>query len=162
MLRWKKSLRAILHQALLAPPLVSLYDRYHDRFHPTKSTQSLGNRGELAAERFLLRLGYVIIERGYHDKTGEVDLIAVDHETVVFVEVKTRTSDAAGDPTEAVDEAKQRHLTSAATGYLKWHRLTDCRARFDVIAIIWPAESNPPQITHYENAFEPVGKFQMF
>jgi len=155
MSRWKKKLRAISHQALLASPLISLYDR----LLPTKS---FGGRGELAAERFLLRLGYVIIERGYHDKTGEIDLIAVDVETIVFVEVKTRASDMAGDPTEAVDEAKQKHLTSAAIGYLKWHRLTECRARFDVIAITWPDESQPPQIQHYVNAFEPVGKFQMF
>ena len=150
-----RQLRKWFHQAILAPPLTKLYDRL-------QPADRLGDRGELAAERFLLRRGYVIIERGYHDKMGEIDIIAVDDDTIVFVEVKTRTSDVAGDPAEAVDEAKQIHLTKTAQGYLKWHRLTECRARFDVIAIVWPASTQHPGITHYENAFEPVGTFQMF
>ncbi len=104
----------------------------------------------------------VIIERGYQDKFGEIDLIAVDDQTIVFIEVKTRTSDYAGDPTEAVDEVKQQHLTKTAIGYLKWHRLTECRVRFDVVAITWPSEKADPKIVHYEHAFEPAGKFQMF
>lgn len=104
----------------------------------------------------------VIIERGYQEKFGEIDLIAVDRDTLVFVEVKTRSSDQAGLPAEAVDEIKQTRLTKTAQGYLKWHRLTECRARFDVIAITWPSTSTVPEIIHYENAFEPVGEFQMF
>lgn len=145
----------LFHRLSLSRPLVEIYDRF-------LPVSSLGKRGELAAERFLLRAGLVIVERGYQDKFGEIDLIAVDDQTIVFVEVKTRTSDYAGDPAEAVDEIKQQHLTKTAIGYLKWHRLTDCRARFDVVAITWPSEQTHPDIKHYENAFEPVGKFQMF
>ena len=104
----------------------------------------------------------VIVARGYQDKFGEIDLIAVDGETIVFVEVKTRTSDIAGLPAEAVDAVKQKHLTKTALGYLKWHRLTECSARFDVISITWPRESKRPEIIHYKNAFEQVGQFQIF
>ena len=150
-----QQLRKWFHQVSLAVPLTDLYDRFLPEL-------SFGDRGELAAERFLLRKGLIIIERGYQDKLGEVDLIAVDIKTVVFVEVKTRTSDQAGDPADAVDETKQQRLTKTAQGYLKWHRLTECRARFDVIGIVWPSGARRPQIVHYENAFEPVGKFQMF
>lgn len=150
-----RGLRSLFYRCLLAPPLTKFYDR----FLPAKS---LGNRGERAAERFLLCAGYIILERGYHDHSGEIDLIAVDNKCVVFVEVKTRTSDFAGDPTEAVDETKQRHLTQAAIGYLKWHQLTDCQVRFDVVSITWPDETKAPEIVHYLNAFEATGQFQMF
>ncbi len=150
-----RSLGRLFHRVTLSRPLVQVYDY----LSPPKS---LGQRGELAAERFLLRQGMVIITRGFQDKFGEIDLIAIDGETIVFIEVKTRTSDHAGTPEEAVDRTKQQHLTKTAYGYLKWHRLTDCRARFDVIAITWPEREQEPEIVHYENAFEPIGKFQMF
>lgn len=131
----------------------------YDRIYPIRS---LGQRGERAAERFLLRQGMVIIARGFEDKFGEIDLIAVDDDTIVFAEVKTRSSDSSGSPAEAVDLAKQRHITRTATGFLKWHRLTDCRFRFDVIAVTWPDLAVPPKVVHYPNAFEPPGQFQMF
>jgi len=147
--------RKLIRKLTLSRLAIKIYDR----FLPAKT---LGQRGERAAERFLLKQGMVIVARGYQDKFGEVDLIAVDDETIVFVEVKTRTSDLAGLPAEAVDETKQQHLTKTAYGYLKWHRLTDCRARFDVIAITWPTCDREPEIVHYANAFEPMGQFQMF
>ena len=150
-----QKIRQLVRRVTLAQPVVDFYDRF-------ASTQTLGQRGEREAERFLLRLGMVIVARGYQDKFGEIDLIAVDGETIVFVEVKTRTSDYAGQPAEAVDDIKQEHLTKTALGYLKWHRLTECSARFDVISITWPSESKRPEIIHYENAFEPVGEFQIF
>src|SRR5688572_19752850 len=101
----------------------------------------LGLRGEDAAARFLRRLGYVIVARGHKDKIGEIDLIAVDGRTVVFVEVKTRTADLKGTPAEAVDHDKQKRLTRLAAAYLKRHDLLECKARFDIISITWPATS---------------------
>ena len=145
----------LFYRVSLSRPLTQIYDHF-------LSIESLGKRGELAAERFLLRNGLVIVDRGYQDKFGEIDLIAIDDRAIVFVEVKTRTSDYAGDPADAVDEIKQQHLTKPATGYLKWHQLTECQVRFDVIAITWPSDESRPVIEHYQNAFEPVGKFQMF
>lgn len=150
--------RRMYHRAALSGPLAAFYDRVADRLHgPIK----LGARGERAAERHLLRQGWYIVERGFEGSRGEIDLIAIDDQTVVFVEVKTRSSDRKGHPAEAVDEAKQHHLTQTANQYIKRHQLFDCSVRFDVIAIIWPDIQRSPSIQHFENAFEPTGKFQL-
>ncbi len=117
----------------------------------------LGVRGEAAAARFLKRRGYKIVARGDRLKPGEIDLVAVDRQTVVFVEVKTRESAEAGQPAEAVDAAKQRRLTRAAVAYLKRHGLLECPARFDVVAVTWPAGQRRPAIEHFVNAFEAAG-----
>lgn len=84
---------------------------------------------------------------------GEIDIVAVDGRVIVFVEVKTRASQAAGHPAEAVDLRKQQRLTRAARLWLKRHRLMNLPARFDVIAITWPAEQRRPTIEHFRNAF---------
>lgn len=123
---------------------------------------SLGQRGERMAARFLKRLGYVIVARGERDRIGELDLVAVDGQTVVFVEVKTRTSHDAGPPAESVNVEKQRRLTRVALAYLKRHDLLEYSARFDVVAITWPEDSHEPTIEHYKNAFDAVGQGQMF
>jgi putative endonuclease len=122
----------------------------------------LGRRGEDAAARFLKKLGYVIVARGHRDNIGEIDLIVVDGRTVVFVEVKTRTSHDAGHPADAVDEKKQQRLTRLALAYLKRHDLLECAARFDVVAVTWPDEKGRPVIEHFENAFQPQGFKGMF
>lgn len=119
---------------------------------------SLGLRGERLAERFLRRKGYHIIATHARDrKLGEIDLIAVDGRTVVFVEVKTRTSHDKGHPAEAVDNTKQRRITKLALRYLKRHDLLENAARFDIIAITWPDVQKSPVIEHFERAFEPQG-----
>ena len=85
---------------------------------------------------------------------GEIDLVAVDGRTVVFVEVKTRQSTAAGQPQDSVDPAKQARLSRLALAYLKRHDLLDCQARFDVVAITWQADQAKPTIEHFIHAFE--------
>ena len=122
----------------------------------------LGRRGEDAAARFLRKLGYTIVARGHRDNIGEIDLVAVDGRTIVFVEVKTRTTHDAGHPADAVDDAKQRRLTRLALSYMKRHDLLECAARFDVIAVTWPVGRGRPTIEHFKNAFEPVGIDGMF
>ena len=122
----------------------------------------LGARGEAAAARYLKRRGYKIVARGDRLKPGEIDLVAVDRQTVVFVEVKTRESSAAGHPAEAVDAAKQRRLTRAALAYLKRHGLLECPARFDVVAVTWPEGHRRPTIEHIPDAFEAVGKWEFY
>ena len=82
--------------------------------------------------------------------------------TIVFVEVKTRTSDAAGLPTEAIDDLRQQRMTRAALAYLKSHGLLEYPARFDVIAITWPAGAKQPTIEHIRDAFPAVGRGQFF
>jgi putative endonuclease len=126
------------------------------------SKKSLGQRGEDAAARFLLRLGYRILARGVDSPLGELDLIAVDGRTIVFVEVKTRRSTDAGHPADAIDERKERRMTQAALAYLKANGLLKYSARFDVVAITWPDDSRPPTIEHYQNAFSPTGFGQFF
>lgn len=122
----------------------------------------LGNKGERAAARHLRSLGYKILSRQYANRWGELDLIAIDGDSIVFVEVKTRRSSAAGHPVEAVTRDKQRRMTQQALAWLKRRKLLDRRARFDVIAIVWPVGAKEPEITHYRNAFEPVGDGQFY
>jgi putative endonuclease len=122
-----------------------------------RAPKPLADRGEQAAARYLKRLGYHIIARRDRSPLGEIDLVAVDGRTVVFVEVKTRDSADAGHPSEAVDTAKQRRLTRLALAYLKRHRLLECPARFDVVAVTWPAGQRRPTIEHFKDAFEATG-----
>jgi len=120
----------------------------------------LGDRGERVAAKSLKRKGYRILARQSRSRIGEIDLIALDSETIVFVEVKTRSSASAGHPTEAITLAKRKQLTRAALAWLKRRRLLEHRTRFDVIAITW--QQGDPLIEHYESAFEAVGDGQMF
>src|SRR4051812_6156667 len=124
--------------------------------------KSLGDRGEDAAARHLKRQGYHILARGVDSPLGELDMIAVDGRTVVFVEVKTRSSLDAGHPADAIDPRKEQRMTQAALAYLKANRLLNHSARFDVVAITWPADAKKPTIEHYKNAFSPVGAGQFF
>jgi putative endonuclease len=130
-----------------------------DRF---SSEQSLGERGEIAAARFLKRQGLRILERGYDSPLGELDIIAVDGRTVVFVEVKTRASSDTGSPTDAIDTNKQRRMTQSALAYLKSKRLLENAARFDVVAVSWPVHAKRPNIEHFQNAFAPIGAGQFY
>jgi putative endonuclease len=121
----------------------------------------LGRRGERAAARYLKRRGYKILARGDRLAPGELDLVALDRDTVVFVEVKTRRSADDGHPAEAVTPAKQRQLTRLAVTFLKRHGLLEHRARFDVIAVTWP-EGRRPKIEHFPNAFDAVGQDEFY
>jgi putative endonuclease len=111
----------------------------------------LGQRGEREAARWLRRQGFRILVRGYRTPRGEIDLIAREGDTVVFIEVKTRRE---GEPAEAVTPEKQRRISMAARHFLKRHRLLDERSRFDVVALVWPAASPAPTVEHIRNAFE--------
>lgn len=121
-----------------------------------------GNQGERAAARFLRQKGYRIVSRQWLGRWGEFDLIALDGPTIVFVEVKTRRNVALGHPAEAVGRDKQQRMTRQALAYLKRRRLLEHRARFDVVAIVWPDGVKHPEIQHFVNAFEPTGEGQFF
>lgn len=120
-----------------------------------------GDRGEREAARYLRKLGYQILARQSRSRIGELDLIALDGRTIVFVEVKTRSSQVAGHPAEAVTPAKQKQLTRAALAWLKRRRLLDVPGRFDVIAITWQSGA-APTIEHIVNAFEASGMPGMY
>lgn len=121
-----------------------------------------GTRGERAAEKFLQKKGLRVVARQFNTRWGEIDLIALDGDTVVFVEVKTRASEATGSPSERVDQTKREHSTKAALAYLKQKRLLGHRARFDVVTVVWPKDSATPTITHFEHAFEAVDIGQIY
>jgi len=136
-----------------------IVSRWLARLLPEKT---LGQRGEAAAARYLKRRGYKILARGDRFGPGELDLVMLDRDTIVFVEVKTRQSHDAGLPAEAVDKGKQRKLTRLAVTFLKRHGLLERPARFDVVAVTWPAGKWFPAIEHIRNAFEAVGKWEFF
>lgn len=108
-----------------------------------------GLKGEALAISYLKRKGYKILEKNYRTKFGEIDVIASKDDVVVFIEVKTRTTEAFGAPEESVTRQKQERIKKAALYYLK-HLKTIPALRFDVISIELKPE---PQIEHIEYAF---------
>jgi putative endonuclease len=114
--------------------------------------QKIGEKGESIAERHLKKKGYKILERNYRTKLGEIDIIAKENKTIVFVEVKTRRSWQFGSPKGAVTPAKQRKISMVALQYLKTIDRSNTKARFDVVAIT--ATRDTPQIEIIKNAFE--------
>ena len=111
-----------------------------------------GHRGEDLAVDFLFVKGYRILTRNWRIKAGEIDIIAQDGDTLVFCEVKSRSSTRFGTGAEAVDVRKQRKIAQVATLYLQRYRLSNQHCRFDVIEILQP-EQDQPQIQHFINAF---------
>jgi putative endonuclease len=139
-----------------------LWTRFVSWLGAWRRPAALGQRGETEAARYLQKLGYTIVARSDRGRLGELDLVAVDQRVIVFVEVKTRRSHEAGHPADAVDEDKQRRLTRLALTYLKRHGLLECPARFDVVAVTWPDDNSRPVVEHFRNAFEAVGRWQLF
>jgi putative endonuclease len=124
-------------------------------YRELRRPRSLGERGEDAAARYLRRRkGYVIAERRARVKIGEIDIVALDRDCIVFIEVKTRRGKMSGRPADSVTRQKQGKITRVALAYLKRRRLMEHRARFDVIEVVWPEDARRPEITHFENAFE--------
>jgi putative endonuclease len=117
----------------------------------TEERLSLGRWGEEEAARFLRRLGMTIVERNLRTPVGEIDIIARQGKTLVFVEVKTRRSDAFGTPQEAVGPTKQRQIIRAAQWYLGDGKGRGLQPRFDVVAV--RAGSKGPCVEHIVNAF---------
>lgn len=105
-------------------------------------SRDLGIRGEREASRALKRAGYKIVERNFHSSFGEIDLIATDGDTLVFIEVKTRSSAAYGTPKEAVDRRKQGRIVKSSMEYLaqKWQG-PEPLVRFDVVSIVVSQEA---------------------
>lgn len=112
----------------------------------------LGQEGESIAVGFLKKNGYTILEQNYHNKLGEIDIVAKDRDTLVFVEVKTRRSDQYGHPKWAVTPRKQRKISMVALYYLKENRQRNRKARFDVVTVL--DRQKPPVVEIIKNAFE--------
>jgi putative endonuclease len=124
--------------------------------------RTLGEKGEALAAKQLRSLGYKILARSDRAILGELDLVAVDGRTIVFVEVKTRASHDAGHPADAVDQVKQGRLTRLALTYMRRHELLECACRFDVVAIRWGDGREAPTVENFKNAFEARGANGLF
>jgi putative endonuclease len=116
---------------------------------------ALGKIGEDLACRELERRGYAVVERRHRQRGGEIDIIARDGKTLVFVEVKTRGGRAFGGAAEGVTWQKRRRLVRLATEYVVQRRYDDCPCRFDVVAI--HLEGGRPVLEVFQNAFAVVG-----
>ncbi len=120
---------------------------------PTDTRRPIGVKGEEEAARFLTRSGYAILDKNVRTRAGEIDLVAKEGKTLVFVEVKTRR-DLEGDPPQAgVHTRKQNRLAKLAHGYLKLKRIRQTPCRFDVVAVIINDEGGVKAIRHIPNAF---------
>jgi putative endonuclease len=115
---------------------------------------ALGRRGEAEAEKHLRGLGYRIVGRRERVLRGDIDLVAVDGRTVVFVEVRSRTGTEHGHPAETVGPQKQRRIAELATAYIRRHRLEDCQVRVDVVTVTFDAAGGLPIVEHFQNAFD--------
>jgi len=119
-----------------------------------RSRYNRGKEGERAAAEYLAGSGVMILDRNFRCPLGEIDLVAKDGKTIVFVEVRARQADGICSPEESITIRKRRRLTRAALWYLKQSGLLGSNARFDVIAIRWNGEE--PEINWIVNAFEPA------
>ncbi len=113
-----------------------------------------GFAGEEKAADYLRDLGYQILEQNWCSAMGEVDIIALDREALVFVEVKSRQDSGYGLPQQAVNSFKQRQIIKTALGYLKSRGIVDKDIRFDVVSI------NGEDIELIENAFQSDGRYR--
>lgn len=113
----------------------------------------MAEKGELAAAKFLKKKGYKILQRNYRRKVGEIDIICYDHGVIVFIEVKTRSTDNYGPPELSVTETKKRQIIKVASYYIAEKKIEGVDLRFDVVSIIYSPTKKHPTITLYKNAF---------
>ncbi len=134
--------------------LWKLSDAARQRRHAKTLTPdaALGRRGEDLAHRYLRSKGMTILSRNYRPGGGdsEIDIVARDGGTVVFVEVKSRNSAEHGSPDRAIDTEKQRHIVRAARAFATRAGIEWKQVRFDTVSIVF---SSPPSIVHQQDAF---------
>jgi len=115
-----------------------------------KNKIQLGREGEKIAASYLSKKGYRILEMNYRCRFGEIDIVARQQNTYVFVEVKTRKSLYFGRPAEAIDCCKKQHMLKVAQHYIQYHRLTGYDFRFDAIEV-YLSQLEKVQVNHIQN-----------
>jgi putative endonuclease len=134
--------------------IAGLSSRWRSRFSNSPPQHlRLGARGENLACRFLKKNGYKILYRNFKGRTGgEIDVVCRDRDTLVFVEVKTRTSEDFGRPLDAVDRDKRKRISRGGLAWLRLLDDPDILFRFDVVEVII-AEGAEPRLEILRNAF---------
>jgi putative endonuclease len=146
----------------LARSIADLSNRWRNRFSPSKnSSKSIhlrrGACGEKLACRFLRRNGYKVLYRNFKGRSGgEIDIVCRDNDTLVFVEVKTRTREDFGRPFSAVDRQKQKRISRGGLAWLRMLDNPDILFRFDVVEVIMTNDAKP-RVELIRNAF-PLSK----
>ncbi len=146
----------------LVRSIADLSNRWRNRFLLSKASSSpqhlrRGARGEKLACRFLRHKGYKILYRNFKGRSGgEIDIVCRDRDTLVFVEVKTRTREDFGRPIAAVDREKQKRISRGGLNWLRMLDNPDILFRFDVVEVII-AEDASPRLELIKNAF-PLSK----
>lgn len=125
---------------------------------PGLLSHRLGEKGEGAASDYLKGLGYTILDRNFKTRIGELDLVARDGRTTVFVEVKRRESTGHGSAADFVSPAKIKRVVGAARLYAARHGLSETPIRFDVVAI--DVVDGREQLRHHKAAFDASGTFR--
>lgn len=113
---------------------------------------SIGSAGETLALQYLVQNGYTILETNYHNRVGEIDIIAKSNETYCFIEVKTRSQDDTGDPLESITPEKMGRIHRTALGFIQENQLEDEYCRFDVVGV--DLSGGYEKITLIQDAFE--------
>ncbi len=129
--------------------------RHHGRKRDLAPDVALGKRGEDIAHRYLQRVGIIIVARNYRMASGggELDLIGWENDTLVFVEVKSRQTEAYGAPDRAIGHQKESNLLRAAHEYARHAEVSWEKVRFDVVNIVF---ATPPVVTHFRDIFGPT------
>ena len=123
----------------------------------TEARRALGKLGEAAAAAYLQRNGVRILAANFACAAGEIDLIGKEREALLFIEVKTRTSEAFGPPHLAVHQRKQRQIVRVAQWFLADRRMPETACRFDVVAVTFPPGDGTPRIHWVRDAFPAEG-----
>ena len=118
----------------------------------TRERLALGRLGEESARREIERLGYTCVVQNYRCPLGELDLIARDGDTLVFIEIKTRKGRSLGYAKEAVNRRKRRQLSRVALAYMKENGCSDAKSRFDVVAVSFLGRREEIEVVR--NAFD--------
>jgi putative endonuclease len=145
--------------SVLARSIADLSSRWRSRFSPSRDSSKpehlrRGALGEKLARRFLRRNGYKILYRNFRGRSGgEIDIVARDHDALVFIEVKTRTREDYGRPMTAVDRQKQRRISRGGLAWLRLLDEPDILFRFDVVEVMI-AQGAKPRLELIKNAFQ--------
>ena len=113
------------------------------------ANREIGAKGEEFASQYLQNLGYRILDRNWRTKRGELDIVAEHEATLIFCEVKTRTSKVCGLPSEAISQTKIQHLKTVALEWLNTHQVRHTGIRFDAISVLI-VPTSAPQISHIQ------------